>query len=99
MILTSDMQETCERHASTCYLVAELYCIIKFVIVIIKFVIFIVTSAHTIDHQFVNVTLIYNPSKQCTFNSIIVLGKIFKSVALMKHPVGVMTNCEKIAIL
>ena len=30
--------------------------IFKFVIVITKFVIFVVTSTHTIDHQFVNVT-------------------------------------------
>ena len=40
-----------------------------------------------------------NPLKQSTFNSTIVLGKIFRSIALMMHLVGVTTNCEKIAIL
>ena len=66
---------------------------VKLVIVIIKFVLFTVTSTHTIDHQFINVIPI---SKQSTFNSFIVLGKIFRSITLMMYPVGVTIHCEKI---
>ena len=36
-----------------------------------------------------------NPSKQSTFSNMILLGKIFRSIALMMHPVGAMTNYEK----
>ena len=39
-----------------------------------------------------------NPLKQSTFNSTIVLGKIFRSIALTMQLVGATTNCEKIAI-
>ena len=35
-----------------------------------------------------------NPLKQSTFNSILVLGKIFRSIALMLYPVSVTTNCK-----
>ena len=38
---------------------------------------------------------IENPSKQSTFNNMIVLGNFFRSIALMMHPVGATTNCEK----
>ena len=36
-----------------------------------------------------------NTSKRSTFNNMILLEKIFRSIALIMHPVGATTNCEK----
>ena len=70
--------------------------IVKFVIVIIKFV--IATVTHPLVLLITNSSMLLrfeNSLKRSTFISIIVLGKFFRSIALMMHLVGATTNCGK----
>ena len=55
----------------------------------------IMLGFHKSSHNSSTLLRFENPSKQSTFNNMKLLGKIFRSIALMMHPVGATTNCEK----
>ena len=71
--------------------------IVKFVFVIIKFVIFTVTCIHL--YYWSPICQCYSDLKILQNSPLVITWKIFKSIALMIHPVGVTINYKKCNII